>query len=147
MAKDTPNLKHEIWEQSKEWINAIGDVVNEMATKLGVASEHVYRVYTKQMFVEGIVYTSISILSIIMLAIIWRIIFVQVKKLTTDPEDYKNYDRSATTFTVIVGGLIFMVVSGIILGSAVIPNMMKIFNPEYYTMKALFDTVKGLVSK
>lgn len=153
MAQTSPNLKEEIWEQSKEWLNAIGEVVNEMASKLGVASEHVYKVYTKQMFYEGLTEVISSILFIIFWFVMTYVAFVKFKKymiFLKKEEVAITKDNSETifAFTVIniVIWVIFMAVFGVQLDD-IKDGAMMMFNPEYYTMKDLVDTVKELISE
>lgn len=131
-------LKQQIWDQSKEWMNAIGDVITQMAKQLGVGAEHVYRVYTQQMFVEGIVYSVVS------LAIIVTLITLMVKIYKwTDNWD----DEEGILFCRIFGTVIGIVGVMLLIFIVFVPYTLQALNPEYYTLQYLMETVKGLVRK
>lgn len=132
-------LSQQIWEKTSGWIDGIGDVVNQLAKQLGVAAGHVYEVYTRQMFVEGLIYSIIALIIIIA-----DIIIVPKVYKWTKPWDEKWRDGSDGRIAVcalatIAGiGLFFGMVFGVL-----IPYAMQAANPEYYTMKEIFDMVKS----
>lgn len=131
-------LSQQIWEKTSGWIDGIGTVVNQLAKQLGVAAAHVYEVYTRQMFVEGITYAVFSI------TIAIASLIVMVKSFKWSKGKMDSDDRSfVLSFAVLAGLGIFF---GMIFGLA-IPNIMKAANPEYYTMKEIFDMVKSATGK
>lgn len=142
------NLKQEIWDQSKEWINAIGEVINEMAKNLGIAAEHVYTVYTKQMFVEGLVWTVFLLALYITIITLTKVMYKwNIRHFHTDyHKQYTNYDDSMKLVPLAIGGAVFLLVF-LFSASTLLESVMKIFNPEYYTLKYLMETAKDMVSK
>jgi hypothetical protein len=133
-------LKEEIWDQSKEWIDAIGEVIEKMADKLGIAAEHVYTVYTKQMFVEGVVDASISLL--LMIAMVSLIIYGW-KKLDEygkeDPSDYSDLFGMMLLATAIIS-----VITLVVAFTWFKTGLMMALNPEFYTLKYLIETAKEM---
>lgn len=133
-------LKKEIWEQSKEWIDAVSQVVNEMASKLGVASEHIYKIYTKQMFYEGLM----EVVSSILFSALVIVLFYYLSKFLYRTAE-KTADGGYHVFNLILGIAVLLTVSFQLNDIRV--GAMMMFNPEYYTMKDLLDSVKVLVDK
>lgn len=142
MAEKT-KLSEKMWEQAVDWVDQIGVVVNEMAKQMGVAAEHIYKVYTKQMFVEGIVHSFVHLLSFAIFFVIWRIVYVQVCKTYNNPEDRSKYDPEAKIFVIVIGGIIFLL--GFFLSiELLVESLLKIFNPEYYTLKDILESIKEI---
>jgi hypothetical protein len=134
-------LKEEIWDQSKEWIDAIGEVIEKMADKLGIAAEHVYTVYTKQMFVEGVVDASISLL--LMIAMVSLIIYGW-KKVNQYGEDNTSDDYMEFVIMMVVVTAILSVITLVVAFTWFKTGVMMALNPEFYTLKYLIETAKEM---
>jgi hypothetical protein len=136
MSKD---LSEKVWEKTSEWIDGIGVVVKEMAKQLGVAAEHVYEVYTKQMFAEGL--TTVLLYSVFTLIMIIGslVIYKLLKKMVRSDIDYID----VYGFSVIPIGLWFFI--SLIFFPELQEAILKMINPEYYTMKDLLEMVKETV--
>jgi hypothetical protein len=133
-------LSEEIWEKSSGWVDQIGVVIGKMAEQLGVASEHVYTVYTKQIFFEGIVRASFAA-SFVLVFIVFNIYcWYSTRNLSNSTDDFEaKWGLRA------IAAIILFVVGGLIVNYGVIPNMLKALNPEYYTIKEIIDQVGKLV--
>lgn len=132
-------LSQQIWDKTSGWIDGIGTVVNQLAKQLGVAAAHVYEVYTRQMFVEGLTYSIISFT----IAITVLILIIKTYKWVAKYNDgYDEWGEGSVILVIFVtlagGGLFFGMIFGVFT-----ENIMKVFNPEYYTMKEIFDMVKS----
>jgi hypothetical protein len=128
-------LSEKIWEKSSGWVDQIGVVIGKMAHQLGVASEHVYEVYTKQVFFEGLVYSSLSALFILILVIANIVVWVNTRYSDNDNKWFARGIAFVVLF--IFGGMIAM--------EGLVPNLLKVFNPEYYTIKEIMNMLKGVV--
>lgn len=139
------SLKKEIWSQSKEWIDAIGEVVKEMATGLGVATERVYSVYTKQMFYDGIMEIVSSLLFV---GFLFAVLKVGLRKFKSylDVDDEEKDDKEVFLVVSLIATILFVIITCFQINDIKIGAMM-VFNPEYYTMKDLLDSVKELISE
>lgn len=135
-------LSEEIWEKSSGWVDQIGVVIGKMAEQLGVASEHVYTVYTKQIFFEGIVKASFAF-SFVLAFIIFNIyVWYSTKNLSNATDEFEaKWGLRA------VAAVILFVIGGFIMNFGVIPNILKALNPEYYTIKEIIDQVGNLVDQ
>lgn len=138
MAKE--NLSEKIWEQSADWIDQIGNVIGEMAKQLGVATEHVYTVYTKQIFYEGLMTLISSLLIIVLFFIVYLVAISKMKKITEakEMEEETKYILS-TVITVL-----FLAITLFQLGD-MRDAAMKVFNPEYYTIKMIVDQIGAIL--
>lgn len=130
-------LSEKIWEKSAEWVDEIGRVIGELAKQLGVASEHVYTVYTKQIFFEGLVKASISGGFVILLFLANLFVWFSTRKHS---EEGKWVPR-------IIGAIVFLFISLMIVPEVFVPNALKALNPEYYTIKEIVDMIGGLIKK
>lgn len=129
-------LSEKIWEQSSEWVNQIGVVIGDLAKQMGVATEHVYTVYTKQIFFEGIVWASFSLLFIL----IALSLLVYVWFTTRNIQDV--FDK---TFSRVIATVVGLIIIGLLGFYGLVPNLLKVFNPEYYTIKTIIDQIGTMV--
>lgn len=129
-------LSEKIWEQSSEWVNQIGVVIGDLAKQMGVATEHVHTVYTKQIFFEGIVWASFSLLFIL----IALSLLVYVWFTTRNIQDV--FDK---TFSRVIATVVGLIIIGLLGFYGLVPNLLKVFNPEYYTIKTIIDQIGTMV--
>lgn len=138
MAKE--NLSEKIWEQSADWIDQIGNVIGEMAKQLGVATEHVYTVYTKQIFYEGLMILISSLLTIVLFFIVYLVAISKMKKITEakEMEEETKYILSTAITVLFLAITLFEL-------SDMRDAAMKVFNPEYYTIKMIVDQIGAIL--
>lgn len=121
-------MNEQIFDKASEYIDAI-------AANLGVAAEHVYTLMTKQMMVEGIVYSLVLPITLILL------ILVSIKSVKWTIRNWSEVDVAAETAIIsclIILGIIDMIV--ILLNLFLLPEyVMQIFNPEYYVIKEIMS--------
>lgn len=128
-------LSEQIWEKSSGWVDQIGEVIGKMAKQLGVASEHVYEVYTKQVFFEGLVHTCVAVFFLILLLIANIVVWVATR--CSNDED-KYFPRG-------IAFVLFLIIGGLIISEGLVPNLLKMLNPEYYTIKEIMSMLKSVV--
>ncbi|AJA41403.1 membrane protein [Geobacillus virus E3] len=130
------NLSEKVWDKTSEWIDGIGVVVKEMAKQLGVAAEHVYEVYTKQMFAEGLttilIYLLFTLIAIVLSFIIYRFLNKDIKE-----------DKDLLFFPAIP--IILWILMSLMFSPELHEAILKMINPEYYTMKNLLEMVKETI--
>jgi hypothetical protein len=130
-------IDNQILEHVDKWMSGIGQVIKELAKQLGIAAEHVYEVYTKQQFAEGIVGTLLSLVGIGTL--IWFIKFVWRTTAKFNDDGNRAFVRTFGT------GIPLIAIA--IIGSAVLPiSLLKVINPEYYTINDLLELVRSLAN-
>jgi hypothetical protein len=122
---------------NKELQNKIVEYIDILAQKLGVASEFVFTTLVRQKFAEGITYTGIYFLGILILLFVFKESFKQMKMYKK--EHYLDTNPYAIV-SAISGGLggVWVIVGMILVSTEV----MKIFNPEYYAIKELLGVFK-----
>lgn len=134
MPKD---LSEKVWEKTSQWIDGVGIVIKEMAKQLGVAAEHVYEVYTKQMFAEGLttilMYSGFTLIALALSFVIYRFI-----------KKDKHADNLDLLFFSAIPIAIWFLLS-LIFSPEIHEAILKMINPEYYTMKDLLEMVKETV--
>lgn len=130
-------LSEKIWEQSSEWIDQIGVVIGGLAKQLGVATEHVYTVYTKQVFFEGVIYASATAFFLLVL-ILGNIITWFVTRNSYGEEKWVAR---------IIAAVVLLFVGSLITFEVLVPNLLKAFNPEYYTIKTIVDQIGSMLNK
>jgi hypothetical protein len=117
-------------ETLKEVMNSelsqkVAQVIEEMAKGLGLAVEHVYTILVNQMFYEGLVFSLICILGIFLTSLLIYLLWT------------KASDEGLQVVGTIMLGvlLVFTFVS--------LPNnLLKVFNPEYYAIKFIIESIK-----
>lgn len=128
-------LSEKIWEQSVEWVDEIGSVITELAKQLGVASEHVYTIYTKQVFFEGLVKASASAFFVILLFIATLVTWFVTRK----------YEEEAKWIPRLVSTFLLLLIGSLVIADGLIPNLLKTLNPEYYTIKQIMEMLGKVV--
>jgi hypothetical protein len=130
MADTEQQLGEKVLDHVDSWMIGLGHVIKELAQQLGVAAEHVYEVYTKQVFAEGLVWSVLILIGIA--SLIWFVKFVWNKTVNMEEVD-RQLVRSFGTIIPIIG----IVVLALFLPH----NVLKIINPEYYTIQDLVNMV------
>lgn len=130
------NISEKVWDKTSEWIDGIGIVIKEMAKQLGVAAEHVYDVYTKQMFAEGLtailIYLLFTLIAIVLSFIIYRFLNKDIKE-----------DKDLLFFPAIP--IILWFLMSLMFSPELHEAILKMINPEYYTMKNLLEMIKETI--
>jgi uncharacterized membrane protein YidH (DUF202 family) len=136
-------LSEKIWEKSSGWVDQIGVVIGKMAHQLGVASEHVYEVYTKQIFFEGVVWSSVYVFFVLLLTVAYIILWVNTKNIK---DRWGERDLESIWFARGMGFLVVGVISALIITQGLVPSLFKVFNPEYYTIKEIINMLGKVVN-
>lgn len=135
----------------EEVINKIDQYIQELASGLGVAAEHLYSVLVKQKVVEGVVGLSIGI---IMLAIAIIVAITLIKAAMNASYEKNRYDYVTCRnwqAKLIYGGesipAIFLIIASVGVFSGSFPTLYigigKLINPEYYAIKEILKVVGG----
>jgi hypothetical protein len=124
----------------REIYNDFKSVMNSLAESLSTTSEHVYSILVKQATVQGLILFVFLILNgiliIILLTSYRRFIFKKIKESGRYDEDgfYAAFYIPTIIFCIVFVAQIFFV-----------PDMIgQLVNPEYYAIKEILETVKGL---
>ncbi|PEM08545.1 hypothetical protein [Bacillus wiedmannii] len=106
-------------------------MIEELAKQLGVAAEHVYTVFTKQMIIEG--WTFIGMVAI------FTLLFAAATILLIKKAD--DIDETPLVFC----GVLLLCADAITIGTwfFVGEAIQKIHNPEYWAMKEIIKAVTG----
>jgi membrane protease YdiL (CAAX protease family) len=135
-------LSEQIWGKSSGWVDQIGEVIGKMAKQLGIASEHVYEVYTKQIFFEGVVWSCVYAFFVLLLVVAYTVLWVNTKNLK---DRWGEVDNESKWFARGMGFLVLAVVGSMIITLGLVPSLFKVFNPEYYTIKEIMSMIKSVV--
>jgi len=120
---------------SEKFQEKIIEYIDALSVKLGVATEHVYGVMVRQQFVEGIVY------SIVTLSVLIASIVAFKKSLQSFFKCCKQDEDRTFGFVIAYGLVLFMSFFAAI--SFLPDQILKIYNPEYYAIKTILDTIGG----
>jgi hypothetical protein len=113
--------------------------IDALAQKLGVAVEYVLTILVQQKFLEGIVYSSVFILASIFIGIV---AFKVIKYVTKNWDDLyqKDTEFGWGAISIILGIAVIIL---FVLDLTVLPDyIMQIFNPKYYAIKEILNTLK-----
>lgn len=125
-----------------EVLDKVTQYIDSIAASLGVAAAHVYETMTRQMVVEGVVYSAILTLLLIGATVGG----VKLIKLTTTRWEtiYRNDWEAPVIIGWVTGGLGYVILSIVVV--LVVPeSAMKIFNPEYFVIRDILSVIKGAV--
>lgn len=123
-----------------EVLDKVTQYIDSIAASLGVAAAHVYETMTRQMVVEGVVYSAILTLLLIGATVGG----VKLIKLTTTRWEtiYRNDWEAPVIIGWVTGGLGYVILSTVVV--LVVPeSVMKIFNPEYFVIRDILSVIKG----
>lgn len=138
----------------QEFLSKVGDVVQTLAEKLGVAAEHVYGVLIKQQIVIGISGTVATLFVWIIAGFILRAYFKDdpitvTERCYTMNHDFKYRNRMDYLLTRgdgipailigVLGGSLFCVIS-VMFFTVFLPHLI---NPEYYAIKDIMNMING----
>ncbi len=109
--------------------------INQAARILGQTSGHVYSVLVRQQVIDGIA----NILSLILFFAIVIIpsMLVMKKAWAWHKEDEQS---EAAMVMLIIGPILFIIV-GLIIATTLQSSLEQIFNPEYFAIKFIFDSI------
>lgn len=138
------------------------NLVEQLADKLGVAVEHLWRILIKQQYAEGVIDIVLSVLCVgILIAIIIYAPKLTVhytneyKRLVEDrktngtgyngsksvpsfEEDrYNDLRKSIPTYAIVVGTVVFVLTVIFI-----VCGIQEIINPEYFALKEILNCIK-----
>ncbi|MGF9973601.1 hypothetical protein ABEX76_11995 [Bacillus velezensis] len=130
------------------------EYIDKMATKLGVAVEHIYEVLVKQAYANGVVNTTIGgvLLIVCALSILFALILLTKAKYENVRGLYHSFKIPKNRYAAIAnagGGAVWYILISAILVSCVtgciytVEGIKSILNPEYYAIKEILDTIGG----
>lgn len=126
-----------------EVIKQVGDYIDAIASKLGVAAEHVYGILIKQQIVDGAIGVTVG------LVLGLTTYFLLKQAIKDGTEDYTKTERG----TIINKGMrnegrcIGLTITGSLIGLIALLffffNLGQLINPEYYAIKDIMSMVTG----
>lgn len=121
------------------------EYIDALAQKLGVASELIFRFVTKQVVTEGITYTALSLVGLLFVFVAYKVInkiLAWTKKdIVENDNEWADYPHSIISI-IIIG--VFSLICFILIVFNILPeSIMKIANPEYYTLKEIMSVING----
>lgn len=113
----------------------ISQAIDNLANSLGIAAQHLYEVFARQIFFEGVVYGLTSLVVSIALFVGAFFAFKIVKL------GFKEYSFDLQ----MVGGIAVFALSllGFLVFTEIPENALKIANPEYYIVERVSDLIRG----
>ena len=125
-------MDKEAWQQINSHTDQIGQVINKLAEKLGVASEYVFELLVKQKQIEGIINVPFS--GLMFIAGVLFIIFLLRENDLDIAEMIEDYTASS------IVAIALTVIGGI----SLVLSVLQIMNPEYYAIRDIVDMLSGL---
>jgi heme/copper-type cytochrome/quinol oxidase subunit 2 len=124
---------------SDQIANKVFEYIDAMAQKLGVATEYVFNLLVQQKIIEGIVYSIVLIIASVVIGIA---AYKIIKYVTSNWDElYRNDTEFGWSIFAAIIGIIAVIL--FIVDLTVLPNyVMQIFNPQYYAIKEILDTLK-----
>ena len=126
-------------EIQKQLLERSSGFIDKASQTLGQTAAHVYEVLVKQQFVEGIG----SLVSIAL----FGVVFIAGMKWYIDLVKKPWKEDSDDQFPIVLLGLVIAGVGGLVLGFAVGEvsiAIQKLINPEFFAIKFIFETAKGV---
>ena len=121
-------------------VGKVSEYIDAVATKLGVAAEHVYGLLVRQQVTEGVV----NIVSgLVILAVLITLIVFTARKIGSKL-DFGYMDGADLAMLLIFGGIGVALIGGCLyFGLSVTTDGIKhLMNPEYYAIKEIIKAVK-----
>lgn len=119
---------------NKETVDSIINAIKPVAEKIGEGAAHLYEIYVKQMFAEGLaglIASGVVVIIIIIGIVAW-------KKYAAKPDA----DDDVLAMTAVFGGMISLFALVMVM-AFLTTNLTMIINPEYHAVQRILETVKG----
>lgn len=132
----------------QETAKMVIDALKPVAEKLGEGAAHLYEVYMRQMFAEGVAGLIVTGVMLVV-TVVFLIWFLKAMNKIRKDKAEKKYAWAEDSpyfpqaiFSGIVG-VMLTVIMLIAVPSTLFYNITKIVNPEYHAINRLFEQVKG----
>jgi len=124
-------------------VKAVQEALAPMAQKLGEGAAHLYEVYVRQMFAEGVVgLAAATFFTIVCGLVCWLVVPRALRKgYAMKTKDYWS-DYEVPMALGYVGLILSILVALFSVGGAAF-SAMKVINPEYYAIERILDQIKG----
>lgn len=131
-----------------EAMKTIVEAVKPVAEKIGEGASHLYEVYTRQMFAEGIA-TIIAIIVAWIVTVALVSFFLRNLNLflkETEDERYRSMYTKPHEVIALATGVIALIAAVVTIIGTIAESqtaITKIINPEYHAIERILDQVKG----
>lgn len=150
MSKESNEIANRSFDYLEDVSAAIGEAINNLSSKLGVASEHVYGVLVKQQVIEAI--SHLVVLSFFILLFLFSVKYLFLKVFMSiyreKVEKYPRMEDAFNTVRIIIWvGVIIATITLCIVFVVVVPEaIQKIINPEYFALKDILNQISRLTN-
>lgn len=124
--------------QIEELITKLQPLLDSLAVKLGTTSEYLWKILMKQVYVEA----AQDLVAVVFFSIFT---YVGIRGISWAKKDMKRENRSDyddTGFYVMIGSIAAIVFSAVVILACLNSFVAKIINPEYQSIKMIFDFIK-----
>lgn len=117
-----------------------GELVTNLAEKMGQTGTHIYEVFVRQQYVDGLG----NLIGFSVFAVVALIGLVLAYKFSKNFK-YSGYDEAEARIFSFFGILIVWCISWAFLIGGIATSIKKMINPEYYAIQQIVETVRGEV--
>lgn len=141
------------------------EMLEQLASKLGVAVEYLWATLVKQQYVEGVTDIILSVFGIVVIVLL--VIFApkitksasaKHKELANDrrkngtgydgsysvssfeEDHYRNLSQSVPTISIVIGCIVFVLTAMFL-----VFGVQQLLNPDYFALKEVLNTISGAV--
>lgn len=114
------------------------DAVKPLADKIGEGAAHLYTIYVRQAYIEGVTFLSVGIPSALLIMGVSIVFFNFGKKI---PQDYAGDMKDSAIFLYFVSAILF-ITGFIVLIVCATNGIQYLLNPEYQAVQNIINTVK-----
>lgn len=122
-------------------VKAVQDALAPVAQKLGEGAAHLYEIYVRQMFIEGV--TGLVSIAVFTLFTVGFGFFVKWLWTRYNKSNHKSYDTPVLEGVATIALGILVVICLVCLTDGVSNCLGKLVNPEYYAVERLLVQVRG----
>jgi hypothetical protein len=119
---------------NKETVDAIVNAIKPVAEKIGEGAAHLYQVYVRQVYVEGVVCLTVGLP--ISLAVLVASIYILKSGMKAYQEDGEGEIRVGVA-------CLLLLISLVSIAAFASDGVMRLLNPEYYAIDRILSTVRG----
>lgn len=114
-------------------IQQVTQAITPLAQKLGQGAEQLYKIYTRQQFINGITYLIWALILTIASTVVYRL-GKSIWKKEPDLDDARFF-----------GGFVLVLAVALLVGAVVLltSGLQHLLNPQYFTVQQIICTVKN----